>query len=128
MWRKTANIEDQSSSTLPNDREIDVYNTKDTNDYAIFLECISSDAEFNQTKITSDIITCNSPKLMRLAAPLCRTPVEEVVRYDAENNIAGSLVVKIPLLVLNNGEQHCAISSSNSQSSRNDAKSVFQEM
>ncbi|KAL3289737.1 hypothetical protein HHI36_023135 [Cryptolaemus montrouzieri] len=64
---------------------------------------------------------------MCLAAPLCRTPVEEVVRYDAENNIAGSLVVKIPLLVLNNGEHHCAIFSSNSQSSRNDAKPVLQD-
>ncbi|KAL3271845.1 hypothetical protein HHI36_022315 [Cryptolaemus montrouzieri] len=128
MRRKTANIEGQSSSTLPNDREMDVYNTNDTNDHAISLECISSDAELDQTMITSDIITCNSPKLMCSSAPLCRTPVEEVVKYDAENDIAGFLVVKIPLLVLNNGEHHCAISSSNSQSSRNDAKSVTKEM
>ncbi|KAL3265528.1 hypothetical protein HHI36_009733 [Cryptolaemus montrouzieri] len=76
---------------------------------------MSSDAELDQTMITSDIITCNSPKVMSSAAPLCRTPVEEVVRYDAENNIVGSFVVKIPLLVPNNGENHCEITSSNSQ-------------
>ncbi|KAL3266315.1 hypothetical protein HHI36_010493 [Cryptolaemus montrouzieri] len=112
LRRKTANIEGQNSSTLPNDREMNVYNTNESNDHAISLECISSEAELDQTLITSDIITCNSPKLMCLAAPLCKTPVVEVVRYDAENNIAGSLVVKIPLLVLSNGEHHCAIYSS----------------